>query len=241
LPQRDGNAGLFANVRRSAPYKQRQAAVNQRPTNVCTSCSAMAVCLMPSRIFPRLLDDVVDDLAAFQNVLSPRRRKRCLSEKPTSTSIKRSVPVFRELSALSPDRTLSFCLLPKTISSIVDLLPLKESTGKKGPLLAIENVKEDENKMEISLNVSKYKPEELTVNLDGRTLTIEGKQEVNKDGEYSMRTFKRQLELPEDIAMDSIKSSLSEDGQLFIEAPKTRKRPREIPIKLDILKKRKLA
>ncbi|KAL6725275.1 hypothetical protein Aduo_007338 [Ancylostoma duodenale] len=197
----------------------------------------MTVGLVPSRIFPRLLGDVLD----FQNVPSPRRRKRCLSEKPSTKSVKRAVPVLHQLSALSPDRTLSFCLLPRTISSIVGLLPLKESTDKKRPLLAIENVKEDENKMEILLNVSKYKPEELTVNLDGRTLTIEGKQEVDKDGEYSMRSFKQQLELPEDIAMDSIKSSLSGDGQLSIEAPKARKRPREIPIKLDILKRRKLA
>ncbi|EPB80045.1 Hsp20/alpha crystallin family protein [Ancylostoma ceylanicum] len=201
----------------------------------------MAVCIVPSRIFPRLLDDVVDELAAFQNVLSPRRRKRCLSEKSSSVSIKRAVPALRRLSALSPDRTLSFRLLPRTISGIADLLSLKESAEKRRPMLAIENVKEDDNKMEISLNVSKYKPEELTVNLEGRTLTIEGKQEVDKDGEYSMRSFKQQLQLPEDIAMDSIKSSLSDDGHLSIEAPKTRKRAREIPIKLDILKRRKVA
>ncbi|RCN38633.1 hypothetical protein ANCCAN_15453 [Ancylostoma caninum] len=50
-----------------------------------------------------------------------------------------------------------------------------------------DKVIDDDSKLAISLKVPEFKPEELKVSLDGRTLTIEGKQEVKEEGAYSMR------------------------------------------------------
>ncbi|KAL6725296.1 hypothetical protein Aduo_007358 [Ancylostoma duodenale] len=78
----------------------------------------------------------------------------------------------------------------------------------------------DDSKFAVSIDVSKFKPENLKVNLDGRNLTIEGKQEIKEENGYSMRSFVRQWVLPENVDLDAIKSSLTDSGRLSIEAPK---------------------
>ncbi|EYC04648.1 hypothetical protein Y032_0086g1906 [Ancylostoma ceylanicum] len=59
-----------------------------------------------------------------------------------------------------------------------------------------EEVRDDGIKLTLSLNVSAFKPEELSVNLNEGTLTIEGKQEIKEDDSYSMRSFTRQWNSP---------------------------------------------
>ncbi|PIO69834.1 Hsp20/alpha crystallin family protein [Teladorsagia circumcincta] len=81
-------------------------------------------------------------------------------------------------------------------------------------------VTDDGSKLAISLDVSKFKPDELKVNLDGRTLTIEGKQEITDGSNYTSRSFLRQWTLPEDVDVEQIRSTFSENGQLAIEVPK---------------------
>ncbi|RCN38635.1 Hsp20/alpha crystallin family protein [Ancylostoma caninum] len=83
-----------------------------------------------------------------------------------------------------------------------------------------DKVVNDDSKLAISLRVPQFKPEELKVRLDGRTLTIEGKQEVKEEGAYSMRCFSRHWVLPEEVDVEQIRSSLTGDGHLAIEAPK---------------------
>uniref|UniRef100_A0A0N4WTU4 Hsp20/alpha crystallin family protein n=1 Tax=Haemonchus placei TaxID=6290 RepID=A0A0N4WTU4_HAEPC len=84
----------------------------------------------------------------------------------------------------------------------------------------------------ISLDVSKFKPDELKVNIDGRTLTVEGKQEVKEDSSYTSRSFLRQWTVPEDVDVEQIRSTLTEDGHLAIEVPKPKPAitSRNIPI-----------
>ncbi|KAL6730638.1 hypothetical protein Aduo_001593 [Ancylostoma duodenale] len=96
-----------------------------------------------------------------------------------------------------------------------------------------DKVTNDESKLAISVPVPQFKPEELRVSLDGRTLTIEGKQEVKEEGAYSMRCFTRHWVLPEEVDVEQIRSSLTEDGHMAIEAPKIIKpdtTARSIPI-----------
>ncbi|VDM53408.1 unnamed protein product [Angiostrongylus costaricensis] len=57
----------------------------------------------------------------------------------------------------------------------------------------------------------------------GRCLTIEGKEELEEENGYSMRVFTRQFLLPEDVNLDAIRSSLTDNGQLAVEAPKLTK------------------
>ncbi|KAK6029603.1 Hsp20/alpha crystallin family protein, partial [Ostertagia ostertagi] len=85
---------------------------------------------------------------------------------------------------------------------------------------SLGKVTDDGSKLAISLDVSKFKPDELKVNIDGRTLTIEGKQEITEGSNYTSRSFLRRWTLPEDVDVEQIRSTLSENGQLAIEVPK---------------------
>ncbi|XGW23727.1 hypothetical protein V3C99_005722 [Haemonchus contortus] len=93
-------------------------------------------------------------------------------------------------------------------------------------------VTDDGSKLAISLDVSKFKPDELKVNIDGRTLTVEGKQEVKEGSSYTARSFLRQWTVPEDVDIEQIRSALTEDGHLAIEMPKPKPAitSRSIPI-----------
>ncbi|KAE9416646.1 hypothetical protein Angca_006780, partial [Angiostrongylus cantonensis] len=82
---------------------------------------------------------------------------------------------------------------------------------------------DNESKFAVSIDVSKFKPEHLKVNIDGRFLTIEGKEELKEENGYSMRAFTRQFVLPEDVNLEAIRSSLTDDGKLSVEAPKLTK------------------
>ncbi|PIO74755.1 Hsp20/alpha crystallin family protein [Teladorsagia circumcincta] len=93
----------------------------------------------------------------------------------------------------------------------------EERKALKGQL---GKVTDDGSKLAISLDVSKFKPDELKVNIDGRTLTIEGKQEITEGSNYTSRSFLRRWTLPEDVDVDQIRSTLTENGQLAIEMPK---------------------
>ncbi|KAK5982386.1 hypothetical protein GCK32_006754 [Trichostrongylus colubriformis] len=59
-------------------------------------------------------------------------------------------------------------------------------------------VVDDDKKFAVSLDVSQFKPEELKVNLDGRMLTVEGKQECKGENSFMSRAFVRSWTLPED-------------------------------------------
>ncbi|XGW23725.1 hypothetical protein V3C99_005721 [Haemonchus contortus] len=81
---------------------------------------------------------------------------------------------------------------------------------------------------------SKFKPDELEVGIDSRTLTVKGKQERNEDPSYSVRSFLRQWTLPEGVDIERTRSTLSEDGHLVIEVPKHRTAIRNVPIEMAI-------
>ncbi|KAK6046478.1 Hsp20/alpha crystallin family protein [Cooperia oncophora] len=87
-------------------------------------------------------------------------------------------------------------------------------------VVANGDVVNNDSKFAVSIDVSKFKPENLKVNIEGRQLTIEGKEEVKDENGYSMRSFVRQWMLPENVDLDAVRSSLSDNGQLSIEAPK---------------------
>ncbi|VDO65428.1 unnamed protein product [Haemonchus placei] len=77
-------------------------------------------------------------------------------------------------------------------------------TGKKSPMGQLCKVSDDGSKLAISLDVSKFKPDELKVNIDGRTLTVEGKQEVKEGSSYTSRSFLRQWTVPEGVDVEQM-------------------------------------
>uniref|UniRef100_A0A1I7UKE1 SHSP domain-containing protein n=1 Tax=Caenorhabditis tropicalis TaxID=1561998 RepID=A0A1I7UKE1_9PELO len=89
----------------------------------------------------------------------------------------------------------------------------------------------DENKYAIQVDVSHFKPEDLKIEINGRELKIEGSQETKSEHGYSKRSFSKMVLLPEDVDLAALKSAISNDGKLQIEAPKrTSNNSRSIPI-----------
>ncbi|KAK6039910.1 Hsp20/alpha crystallin family protein [Cooperia oncophora] len=79
----------------------------------------------------------------------------------------------------------------------------------------------DEKKFAVAVDVSQFKPEELKVHIEGRDLTIEGRQEIKTDHGFTERSFVRRWALPDDVDLDAVHTQLMNDGKLEIEAPKT--------------------
>ncbi|CAJ0589112.1 unnamed protein product [Cylicocyclus nassatus] len=92
---------------------------------------------------------------------------------------------------------------------------------------------DDEKRFFVSLYVSQFRPEELRVHLDGRELSVEGKQEHKIENNLIHRSFIRKWTLPESVDLKSVHTQLTHKGHLCIEVPKKDpKRPdkRNIPI-----------
>merc|ERR1711986_45639 len=83
-------------------------------------------------------------------------------------------------------------------------------------------VKEDEDRMEVSLDTSQYRPDELKVCVNDGVLVVEGKHEERAEDGTKMvsRMFSRKYTLPPSAKQEEVASNLSSDGVLVITAPK---------------------
>merc|ERR1712088_586021 len=97
--------------------------------------------------------------------------------------------------------------------------------------------KEDDNKVEVHLDTSGYKPDELKVQVEGGIVRVEGKHEEKSEAGAVMvsRQFVKEYALPESGKPEGVESSLSKDGVLVITMPKPRKainqdKSRSVPI-----------
>ncbi|KHJ93948.1 Hsp20/alpha crystallin family protein [Oesophagostomum dentatum] len=143
---------------------------------------------------------------------------------------------------------MSICLLPTSTifpnlhwyDDLFDELDSMERILRPSRMLVpkeergtMEKVTDDESKLLFTLDVSQFKPEELKVNLEGRTLIVEGQQETKDEQSYSMTSFSRHWLLPKNVDIEQIRPSLTSKGNLVIEAPEIVKSAittREIPI-----------
>merc|ERR1711976_277125 len=117
---------------------------------------------------------------------------------------------------------------------------LGDEKREKGTLFKEENVikvKDDEKVFEITMDTSQYKPDELKVNVEQNTLTVEAKhEEKSEDGRnFVSKQFCRRYSLPRDCKREQVASNLSADGVLVISAPKNPPLPaiesgRNVPI-----------
>ncbi|EFP05435.1 hypothetical protein GCK72_018404 [Caenorhabditis remanei] len=94
----------------------------------------------------------------------------------------------------------------------------------------IGEIVNNDSKFSVQIDVSHFKPEDLKIQLDGRELKIEGSQETKSEHGYSKRSFSKMILLPEDADLTAVKSAISNEGKLQIEAPKTANTSRSIPI-----------
>jgi len=78
----------------------------------------------------------------------------------------------------------------------------------------------DDDKFQISLDAKDYKPEDLDVKVEGNTIIITAKQELEEAGGTRTRVFEQKFSLPSGVAAELVRSSLSRQGVLTITAPR---------------------
>jgi len=117
-------------------------------------------------------------------------------------------------SLLMPRHWMMPKLFDDNLSSLVEM--------KDSNLLSMKN---DDTKMEISLNTSGYKPSELKVNVSDGEISIEGKHEEKSEEGHTMvsRQFSRKYTLPAEAKLAEVVSNLSQDGVMVITVPKEKK------------------
>merc|ERR1712117_187478 len=83
-------------------------------------------------------------------------------------------------------------------------------------------LQEEKDKMEVTLDASGYKPDELKVEIKEGELCVEGKhEERSQTGEVMVsRQFSRRFGMPQNVKKEGIVSNLSQDGVMVITMPK---------------------
>lgn len=108
----------------------------------------------------------------------------------------------------------------------------KETATKSGETASVTNTAEG---FEIKLDVSNFKPAELTVKTVENYVLIEGKHEERQDAHgFIARSFTRRFIIPEGVNAESVTCKLASNGVLVISAPVIQPTPasneRSIPI-----------
>lgn len=113
--------------------------------------------------------------------------------------------MLREMERLIPRTYDAYYIRPRDL----------ESVSKS----EVAELKYDQNGFELRLDVQQYRPEELNVKLAGNRLSVAGRHEQKQDEHgYVKREFQREVDLPEDVDLESLTSSVSEEGILTIRA-----------------------
>jgi len=77
----------------------------------------------------------------------------------------------------------------------------------------------DKKHLKLRFDVSQYKPEEIVVKTVDNKLLVHAKHEEKSDSRSVYREYNREFLLPQGSNPEMIKSSLSKDGVLTVEAP----------------------
>ncbi|KAM7350751.1 uncharacterized protein ACRADG_009218 isoform 1-T1 [Cochliomyia hominivorax] len=137
-----------------------------------------------------------EEMAKFRNELMNREANFFES---TSTTKKTTTKSSTANSALSSQR-------PKQ-NYISDI---------NSPLIQDEG---DNKVLKLRFDVSQYAPEEIVVKTVDQKLLVHAKHEEKSDTKSVYREYNREFLLPKGVNPESIRSSLSKDGVLTVDAP----------------------
>ncbi|XP_055297466.1 heat shock protein beta-1 isoform X2 [Sitodiplosis mosellana] len=142
-----------------------------------------------------------DEMSKFRSDLMNREANYYETSTSSSTSNNQSI-TNNSSSALSPLRTQ----IPKH-NYISDL---------NSPLIQDEG---DGKVLKLRFDVSQYAPEEIVVKTVDQKLLVHAKHEEKSDTKSVYREYNREFLLPKGVNPEQIRSSLSKDGVLTVDAP----------------------
>ena len=122
------------------------------------------------------------------------------------------------------DRTME-----KFERDLIESFPFRRLTPQSIP---IQGVVQRGDVYRLNVSMDGFKPEEITISLKENTLTVEGKTNRKMDdGSRFQQECTREMTLPDDVDVTSLKSFLGADGILSIEADfKSDRKSKEIPV-----------
>lgn len=98
----------------------------------------------------------------------------------------------------------------------------------------MKTTRTEDGNLQVAIDCSQYKPEEINVKVCDDNLVVEAKTESSQNDSYHKAEFKRWVKLPADVKQESIKSTLTPDRKLLIHVPMNKpiadSRSRSIPI-----------
>lgn len=97
----------------------------------------------------------------------------------------------------------------------------------------MENVS-TEHMYRLSFNLPNAKPEDVKVTLKGRNLSVSSHAMTETETSKSSVSVTREYQLPEDVELEALESSLSPEGILMVEAPRTGTKNTQAPQTINI-------
>merc|ERR1712062_207765 len=91
--------------------------------------------------------------------------------------------------------------------------------GLDSPLIQPNEEESGQKELKLRFDVSQYSPEEIVVKTVDNKLLVHAKHEEQSDGKTIFREYNREFQLSSGTDAESIRSSLSKDGILTVEAP----------------------
>ncbi|KAK9309915.1 hypothetical protein QLX08_000556 [Tetragonisca angustula] len=157
-----------------------------------------------------------------KTVIKLRRHHTSTSEHRTSTTSK--TEGWDKVDPAAPPKRSAFDSFKSTTTqsstqNSSSLSPQHDSAwldGLNSPLIQDEG---DSKMLKLRFDVSQYTPEEIVVKTVDNKLLVHAKHEEKTESKSVYREYNREFLLPKGTNPESIKSSLSKDGVLTVEAP----------------------
>lgn len=106
------------------------------------------------------------------------------------------------------------------------LHPFLTAAARKGR--GASTVQADKDKFQVTLDVSQFSPDEVTVKVVDKNVVVEAKHEEKEDEHgWVSRQFKRKYIVPSQCDIEQVESHMSSDGILSITAPRKEPLPSE--------------
>merc|ERR1712062_276282 len=155
--------------------------------------------------------DLLDKESSFftRNALSHNTRRVQSARTASSRKVVNGKEVFNESMANTTDS-----LAASGLGSHRNWLQ-----GLDSPLIQPNEEESGQKELKLRFDVSQYSPEEIVVKTVDNKLLVHAKHEEQSDGKTIFREYNREFQLPSGTDAESIRSSLSKDGILTVEAP----------------------